>query len=219
VSGAPVWAVVPVKPFHLAKTRLASLLEGHERARLAQLMFEDVLSALAGSRRLFDGVIVSTADERAAAVAREFGATVLLEAAPTGLNRAVGAAAARLARVPGASMVVIPSDLPQLTHGAVEQLAALLDAPKAVALVEATGDGGTNVLGCRPAAVIEPQFGRRSFAAHHRAARAAGVTHLGNDLDRPDDLLTFLQARTPTRTHSYLTDLGIEERLSCSMSS
>jgi len=221
-----VWAVVPVKPFQLAKTRLAPVLSEAERARLARLMLEDVLTALANSRPLFEGVIVQTADSRIEEVVRPFGAEVLGEPEPAGLNAAVAAASERLSRVPDAGMVVFPSDLPHLSQRAIRRVVACLAASRSVALVKATGDGGTNVLGCRPAGIIPPRFGPCSFDAHFRAARAAGIApevldlaQLGHDLDRPGDLLTFLRARTPTRTHAYLTTLGIEERLPCLTSS
>jgi 2-phospho-L-lactate guanylyltransferase len=222
----PVWAVVPVKPFRFAKARLSPILAAHERCRLARIMLEDVLAVVAESQAFLEGFIVPTADEEAAALARGFGAHVLIESAPAGLNAAVSLAIDYLAGEPDASMLVIPTDLPQLSPGAIERMIALLAAPKSVALVKATGDRGTNLLGCRPATVISPRYGSHSFDEHCQAARAAGIAagilecgDLGNDLDRPDDLAMFLTSGSSTRTHAYLTSLGIGERLSWSMRS
>jgi 2-phospho-L-lactate guanylyltransferase len=119
-------------------------------------------------------------------------------------------------------MLVVPADLPQLSADAVGTVVRLLAAPRAVALAGAARDGGTNILACRPAGAIPPRFGPRSFAAHCRAARAIGIrpgvvttAALGHDLDRLDDLSIFLRSGTSTRTHAYLTNLGIEERVPC----
>lgn len=51
MSAAPprAWALVPVRPFTEAKTRLAPILSSVERAALAEQMLKDVLRALAAA--------------------------------------------------------------------------------------------------------------------------------------------------------------------------
>lgn len=87
-----VWAVVPVKRFSTAKTRLAPVLDSVERAQLARLMVEDVLDALALGKELLLGTVVVTADDNAAALARSRGAEVVSDLADNGINAAVGLA-------------------------------------------------------------------------------------------------------------------------------
>jgi 2-phospho-L-lactate guanylyltransferase len=121
---------------------------------------------------------------------------------------------------PNTSMLVIPGDLPHLSADAILQMIDLLDAPRSVALLPASGDGGTNLLACRPVDVIPPSFGPSSFERHSRAAHRAGITprvltdrRLGRDIDRADDLAAFLSLGTATRTHRFLSRLEIAERL------
>jgi 2-phospho-L-lactate guanylyltransferase len=85
-----LWAVLPVKSLACAKRRLAPLLDGDERRRLARAMLEDVLEACAGAASLA-GILVVTADDEAAAIAKEAGARVLPEADERGTNDAVQA--------------------------------------------------------------------------------------------------------------------------------
>jgi 2-phospho-L-lactate guanylyltransferase len=222
MTGTSTWAVVPVKPFRVAKGRLSTALNAVDRARLARVMLEDVLGALVVSRHLLAGLLVVTADDEAAQIARSHGAIVLSEAAPAGINRAIARALAHLGAtpdghhgLPGAGMLVVPADLPQLSAAAVERIVGLLGAPRAVAIVPAT-DGGTNLLGCKPAGIIPPSFGPLSFDGHRQAACLAGVTptilawsELGHDLDRPEDLAAFLSLGTASRTHAFLSSLAM----------
>jgi 2-phospho-L-lactate guanylyltransferase len=220
MTNGSTWAVVPVKPFGSAKLRLAAILDAGERAQLARVMLEDVLEAIAASSDRLAGVIVLTADENAAALARTFDAVVLDETAPAGLNAALTMAARYLTGDPNTSMLVIPGDLPHLSVNAILRTIDLLEAPRSVALLRASGDGGTNLFACRPADVIPPSFGPSSFERHSRAAHRAGIApsvlvfpDLGHDIDRPDDLAAFMSLGTATRTHKFLTALGIAERL------
>lgn len=219
MSAAAVWAVVLVKPFHLAKERLGTLLDADERAQLAQRMLEDVLETLRVSAPLLSGVFVVTADPVAAALARRHGAEVIAEPAAAGMNSAVRLTVDRLAGTPGAGLVVIPSDLPQITPATVARAVQILRARRSVVLVRAH-DGGTNLLACRPAGVIATAFGPASFRRHCQAAARAGIPAialaghgLSRDLDCADDVLAYLALGTVTRTHAYLAGLGIDERL------
>jgi 2-phospho-L-lactate guanylyltransferase len=211
MDAADIWVVVPIKPFATAKQRLAGALTPAQRPQLARLMAEDVLETLAACRGILAGVLVITADAEAAALAEHYGVKVLREPAAAGINQALTLAANALA---GSGMIVVPADLPHISAAAIEQLTQLIASPRAVAMVRATNDGGTNILALRPAGIIPPLFGPDSFARHHEAARTAAVSaavfpegELGRDIDRPDDLGPFMDLRTATRTHAFLSGL------------
>ena len=213
------WAVVPVKPFHLAKQRLASVLEERDRIDLARVMLEDVLSTLDACSHRLAGVIVVTADEGASALARRHDAIVFGETGAIGLNVALTLVVDHLARRAGTGMIVVPADLPHVSSCDIEAMIDLVRRAPAVALVRAN-DGGTNLLACRPAAAIAPAFGPDSFNAHCQAATRSGITptvrfapHLQVDIDRPQDLVAFMAREHSTRTHEYLSKRRIRQRL------
>lgn len=213
------WAVVLVKPFALAKQRLAPALDPRERSQLARVMLEDVMGALDGCTRL-TGVIVVTADEQAAAVARRRGGVVFREPGVRGVNAAIVPVVDRLTGPQDAGMIVVPADLPHVSAADVDEMIDAIGGVPAVALVRASRDGGTNMLGCRPAGAIAPAFGPDSFVKHCLAASRQRIrprvwltSHLGLDLDRPEDLEAFLDLQSGTRTHAYLTALDVRERL------
>lgn len=224
MNGSDVWAVVPVKPFRLAKQRLASVLDAAERTELARVMLEDVLAAVENCKNLA-GVIVVTADRTAAALARRHGAIVLMETAAVGMNAAVMRVVKYLTGRMDAGIVVVPADVPHVTPDDIEEMIALIRRTPAIALVR-SNDGGTNLLACRPAGVIAPSFGPDSFTSHCVAAVGKGITptvwlapHLSLDIDRREDLEAFVLRESSTRTHAYLSRLNIEARLAARASS
>lgn len=220
IEGNGIWAVIPVKQFAAAKSRLASVLDAGERAELARLMFEDVLDALMACRDILAGVAVVTSDHEAAGAARSHGALVVLAATDNGINAAVISAVEAID--PGADdgLMVVPSDIPQVTREALAQAAAAIAAPHSLAIAAAAEDGGTNLYACRPVGIIPPRFGPRSFEQHCHTALKCGidvhvlhVPELSLDIDRPGDLRTFQALRSSTRTHAFLSRLRLTDRL------
>lgn len=219
MSHPNIWAVVPIKPFASAKTRLAGVLTPPQHRYLARLMAQDVLHTLANCRRLA-GILVVTADPEAAALAQSYGAEILPEPAAAGINRALALAACRLTDHSDTSaMIVVPTDLPQITTAAIVRLVDFLTERPSIAIVPATEDGGTNLLALRPARIIRTCFGAHSFEHHRKAARDAGISpsivrmsELGRDIDRPEDLDAFISMRTATRSHAFLVSLALTER-------
>lgn len=174
-------AGIPVKPFGVAKARLAPLLDGRARRRLGQALAlrTAALVAAAGAEP-----VVVTAD---AGVARWAGANDLgvlidpgagLDAAAATVVAAAGAA--------GRPWAVVHADLPMLRAAELSRL--LLTAASADVVLAPARDGGTNVAaGNGPFAF---RYGPASFHRHLRSApHAAVVTAVGLaiDLDTPDD--------------------------------
>ena len=214
-----IWSVIPVKRFAVAKRRLSPVLDVEERAALARLMFEDVLDVLLQSKAVLGGVAVVTSDKNAAALARSRGATIVLDRDDNGINAAVRLTIRKIASEDD-GIIVVPSDIPQLTPLAIAAAVQAVASPRTMAIAAAADDGGTNLLGCRPARAIPLRFGRHSFERHCRAATRAGLTvqalHLPElllDIDRPEDLHRFLALESRTRTHEFLSRLGIRRRL------
>lgn len=188
-----IWAVVPVKPFGIAKQRLATVLDAGARATLARGMFRDVTAMLAQLDELA-GIVVVTSDAVAAEIAAGHRAHVVPDRENAGVNRALAQAIPVLKEFGCDAMLALPADIPYATAGELRSaIAALRD--HAVVLAPATGDGGTNLLAARPPDAIALCFGHDSFARHVAAARAASLEAaildlpgVGRDIDGPADL-------------------------------
>jgi 2-phospho-L-lactate/phosphoenolpyruvate guanylyltransferase len=205
-------AILPVKRFDLAKSRLSRALAPPQRAQLAEAMVADVLDALLAAPFL-DGVVVVTNEEPVARSAESAGATVLADPGESGQS-AAALIGIDHARADGYERVLlVPGDCPALDG---ETLRALLEPagePPSVTIVADRHGRGTNALVLAPPDVIEPGFGPDSFERHRRRAleagaawRVADLPALALDADTPEDLerLRETLAGGATRTAAVL---------------
>lgn len=189
--------IVPIKRYAHAKTRLAGVLAPVERARLARLLAETVLTGLAAARRATSVQVVS--DEPALAqLCRPYGFSLLTDDknAP-GLNAAVERGLA-LARLAGHRRVaVVHADLPLFQASAFDAMAdryLAVPGPCTTIVTDMAGEG-TNLLFTNTDPCLPCLYGRASASRHAAAARALGCsvnivrcTPFSVDCDWPEDL-------------------------------
>ncbi|MDW8326201.1 MAG: 2-phospho-L-lactate guanylyltransferase [Anaerolineales bacterium] len=193
-----LWAIVPVKPFMLAKSRLAGSLTPQQRSDLSRRLLLHTLDVLARVPLVRRTLVVSR-DSAALALARKARANTVTESTHSeldlnlALRRATEAALAFGVR----AVLILPADLPQLTPADVELLLNAL----APASMERTAviapdrhERGTNALLVRPPDLMRFAFGPDSFREHVRRANAVGAQvrvvrapNLALDLDTPED--------------------------------
>lgn len=217
ISG--IWAVVPVKCFARAKSRLAGAFPADLRQALVRAMLEDVLAALAVADGLA-GCAVATAEPEAGAIAARYGARVLADA-DHGLNAALGAAARTLAAEGASGILVLPADIPAVTAAEIGELlshhaVAHREAGRAVSLVAAHDRQGTNALLASPPDALGFAFGPDSFAAHGAAAARLGIVptvcslaSMAVDLDTPADIARLARRPMGPRTWRLLDAEGL----------
>lgn len=196
-----VWAIVPVKPFASAKSRLASVLSEDERAGLSREFLNHTLAVLDQSPGIARTLVVSR-DETALSMARMANVSPLAENGAHGLNAAL-ALAARAAREGQAEAVLIlPADLPLLTAADVAQLLAEDNGQPQIVIAPDRHEQGTNALLVRPPEAVTFAFGEGSFARHQALAELAGVPvrvcrlpGAALDVDVPDDLRLYREPK------------------------
>lgn len=202
-------AILPVKRFSRAKTRLAETVGPPGRAALMRAMLADVLRAISEASEV-ERTIVVTGESRAQKVALDIARRVRMpievlqepddpghsEAATRGIIRALSLGAECAALLAGDCPLLDPGEL----DGALGRTG-----PGTVAVIPDRHGTGTNGLLMAPADAIGPAFGAGSRERHlDRAtragyvARAEPLSSLALDLDTPADL-EALRARVAAR--------------------
>jgi 2-phospho-L-lactate guanylyltransferase len=195
--------IIPCKPYHQAKTRLADCLSIEERIQLSRWLLRRTLRLV---RRHLPCIVVVSRDPQVLKDARQYGALPIEEEGDE-LNAALIQATQLVLTRGIAGTLILPTDLPFLND---EDMRALLhttmDAP-VVVIAPCQHSTGTNALLMRPPLLIPFQFGVASFARHVASAQAMGIQPvivrtpgLVFDLDTPEDWVAFRERLSHRRS-------------------
>lgn len=212
-------AIVPVKRFDRAKSRLSGSAVDAHRPVIAKAMLADVLLGLREAR-LVDRVVVVTGEPDAMAIAESAGADVIEDDVDRGHSEAAMVGVADAIEHGAVCVVLAPGDCPLLEGAELDR--ELGAQASGVAVVPDRHGTGTNGLILTPPDAITPSFGPGSRERHLRLAREQGVRcriatirSMALDLDTPEDLqdlassLDFDRAKAPA-TARALAQLGLE---------
>jgi 2-phospho-L-lactate guanylyltransferase len=186
-------AILPIKRFVAAKSRLAGAVSADARRVLAAAMLTDVLAALSRVEAL-DRVLVVSGERVAVTAAREEGFESIDDPRDAGHSEAAGLGIDAALAAGADCVAILPGDCPLLDPGDLDR--ALSDQGIGeVAVIPDRHGSGTNGLILSPPGAISPAFGPGSRERHLGMADAAGVgarvlelPSLALDLDTPDDL-------------------------------
>ena len=204
-----LWTIIPVKPFSEGKSRLAGHITPQTRRMLNRDFLTRTLDAI--HLALVDAaIVVVSRDNDALDLATRSGSHALTEESSSPLSlvtdpwafssdpepqlNAALTQAARYAAARGATKVlVLPTDMPNLTAEDVRAMASPRGRGPQI-IIAPSRDGGTNALMLQPGQAIPFAFGRDSFRRHQRLAVEAGIPvqvvesdSLLFDVDLPED--------------------------------
>jgi 2-phospho-L-lactate guanylyltransferase len=194
-----IWAIVPVKPLRLGKSRLSGVLSDDERAILNRMFLEQTLDVLRNTPAVTQTLVVSR-DPAALAIAREFGARTVLEDGTPNLNSALTRATMLARNYASRGVLVLPADLPTLTKEDLIDFLGHVNKSPCVVITPDRYKNGTNALLMSPGGFISYAFGQGSFSRHCELATTSGAhleivrnAHIELDLDTPEDLAVLKQ--------------------------
>lgn len=206
-----IFAIVPVKKFENAKTRLSPTLSADDRILLSSLMLTDTLSVLAGARSLQQVVVVS-GDRRAEEITITHGAKFLYEEKESGVNSAVALGDRYSADQGADATVVIPQDLPLLEALDVAMACELaVSEARCIVICPSLRYDGTNLLLRKPPSAIKTYYDSDSYETHIKVAGSLGIPvklyfsrKLMYDIDTPEDARQLVKESGAGKTLEFL---------------
>jgi 2-phospho-L-lactate guanylyltransferase len=205
-------AVLPIKSFGAAKTRLAGALGSGSRQAVAQAMFCDTLHSL---RRVpgLDAITVVTSDKVAESAAIGHGVMLIRDDREAGHNAAVEIGIRHAMAAGFERVLLVPGDTPLLDPA---EVAGLLERCEAagtrVGIVPDRQGGGTNALLISPPDAFSPSFGPDSLRRHVDQAQRGHLPYsveplpsLALDVDTPEDLAELASVLEKRRGSAPLT--------------
>lgn len=194
-----IWAIIPVKPFNRAKSRLAKVLAPHQREALAEKMLRHSLEVVTNVREI-TGVMVISRDTKVLGLARDFGAHTVQESGVPDLNPALLRASQVVGAQGAEGVLVLPADLPFVATEDIRELIHLGRYLASVVIAPDRNNDGTNAMLVSPPGLIPFSYGPGSFQRHMQLAESAGATvkvyrseRLALDIDTPTDLALYFQ--------------------------
>jgi 2-phospho-L-lactate guanylyltransferase len=173
-GGAMTIAVLPVKRFDAAKSRLSVGLDNYARRRLARAMLQDTLVQIADCDEI-DGLIVASSEPEVIDLVP--GAVLCGRDADTSHSAAAAAAIELAVKQGAATVALLPGDCPLVRAAEIDSLVRhARDSGTSVCVVPDHTGTGTNALILTPPTAIAPAFGPDSRVRHLRLAHEAGVT-------------------------------------------
>ena len=198
-------------PFKAAepKSRLSDVLKPSQRRKFAELMLEDLLSALQSAGLLTASFVVSS-DRAALALATRSGAGTISEPSDLGFNSAVTRA---MKKVRGADdFMVLPADLPALSPADLELALSFRAQGIDIVLSPSRRFDGTNLLIFSRGGRVALSYDRNSFWNHLASAARRGrslavccAPGLTFDVDSPEDLRALASLRINSRSRAFAT--------------
>jgi 2-phospho-L-lactate/phosphoenolpyruvate guanylyltransferase len=162
-----VGAIVPVKTFSRAKTRLNISSERTEQ--ICKIMLESVLSTVSQTDSIEQTVVVSK-DETALGIGKRFGAMEIYDQEELGVNSAVTLADNYFYKEDLDASIVFPQDIPLIQVKDIKTLIDFRLSNRCVLVVPSRKFDGTNALFRMPLDVMETHYDEDSYKIHLNTA-------------------------------------------------
>lgn len=167
-----VAAIIPVKRFSKAKTRLG--LDQEKTERLCSLMLDEVLATISKSKKISKIILVSK-DESALEIGKKYNAVQITEQNESGVNAAVSLPEKFLLENGFESSVVFPQDIPLMQPEDIDNLLGFQRFAKSLLVVPSRKFDGTNALVRSPIDIMETHYDEDSYRIHLTTAKSRGI--------------------------------------------
>ena len=190
-------AIVPVKTFSLAKTRLG--LSSQQKEDLCKIMLEELLHTLSISPQIEKTIIV-TKEEKAIELGKKYNAIIIPDKEEKSVNNAVTLADKYLLENQFDASIVFPQDIPFIKTQDIDFMLNYKIPPNFVIVVPSRRFDGTNALVRMPVDLMITHYDEDSYKIHMNTAKEytrnvalVFVKRIMWDVDNMEDLKFLLE--------------------------
>ena len=190
-------AIIPVKTFSKAKTRLD--LSPQQVEDLCIVMLEEILHTISISPHIENTVIV-TKEEKAIAIGEKFNAIIIKDEKEESVNSAVALADKYLLENNFHASIVFPQDIPFIKTQDIDFMLNYKTHPNFAIIVPSRRFDGTNALARMPIDLMKTHYDEDSYKIHMNTAKEhtlnvamVFVKRIMLDIDNAEDLKFALE--------------------------
>lgn len=190
-------AIIPVKTFSLAKTRLG--LSSEKKETLCEIMLEEILYTLSISPQI-EKTIMVTKEEKAIKIGKKYNTVIIPDNEEKSVNNAVALADKYLLDNQFDASVVFPQDIPFLKTQDIDFMLNYKIPPNFAIVVPSRRFDGTNALVRMPIDLMITHYDEDSYKIHMNTAKEhtrnvalVFVKRIMWDIDNMEDLKFILE--------------------------
>lgn len=190
-------AIIPVKTFSLAKTRLD--LSPHQKEELCKIMLEEILYILSISPQI-DRTVIVTKETKAIELAKKYNAVIISDNEEKSVNNAVALADKYLLENKFDASIVFPQDIPFIKTQDIDFMLNYKIPPNFAIVVPSRRFDGTNALVRMPIDLMITHYDEDSYKIHMNTAKEftrnvalVFVKRIMLDVDNMEDLKFLLE--------------------------
>ncbi len=205
-------AIIPVKTFSKAKTRLN--LSSDQKEDLCRIMLEEVVETISKSK-IFEKIIIVSKDETALKLTKRFGIQEIFDSDESGVNHAVSLADNYLENNEYDASIVFPQDIPFMQSEDIDNLISFQKYPKSVLVVPSRRFDGTNALLRIPVNLMETHYDEDSYKIHLEVGKSLTpntslvlLRRIMLDIDNQEDLEFLLSQKEKPAITSKISQIS-----------
>jgi len=190
-------AIIPVKTFSKAKTRLD--LSPQQVEQLCIVMLEEILHTLSISPQI-EKTIMITKEEKAIEIGKKFNTITIIDEKEESVNSAVALADKYLLENKFDASIVFPQDIPFIKTQDIDFMLNYKMHPNFAIIVPSRRFDGTNALARMPIDLMETHYDEDSYKIHMNTAKEhtlnvamVFVKRIMWDVDNKEDLKFLLE--------------------------
>jgi len=185
-------AIIPVKSFSKAKTRLT--ISSEKTVDICKLMLGEVLQTISTSKKIDNTIIVSH-DQSAFDIGKKFSAIEVFDELESGVNNAITLADEYISDSEFSTSIILPQDIPFFNNSDLDNLFSFFQRKNSIIVVPSRQFNGTNSLIRNPSRVMTTRYDEGTYKSHLDEAKCNNVDfslvlirRLMLDIDSQDDI-------------------------------